>query len=245
MPNLTLFLDDGGVISDNSLRRTQWQPLIGDYFTPRLGATPEDWARANIQVMEAVFARDAWQARLERYPDYLTFQRDYLLEWLSSMCRIIGVPVPPDPEAIHLAEQATAWIIPQVIAPQPGSPDAVRHLHSLGDTLYTASGESEADLAGYLGALGIHQLFTTLYGVDIVNTLKSGPRYYRNIFAHAGVDPSTVLVVDDNPHPLAWAGEVGARTILIGPHQPLQTPNFLTTLPSLSHLPTYLSTIST
>jgi phosphoglycolate phosphatase-like HAD superfamily hydrolase len=51
-----------------------------------------------------------------------------------------------------------------------------------------------------------------LYGPDVVNTPKEGPRYYTRIFADAGVDPCDAIVVDDFPDALAWARAAGART---------------------------------
>ncbi len=94
--------------------------------------------------------------------------------------------------------------------------EAIHQLHAQGYTLHTASGTSSRELAGYLEGMGVLECFGRLYGPDLVNTLKSGPRYYARIFADAGVSPSEALVVDDSAKALGWAAEVGARTILIG-----------------------------
>ena len=38
MPRIEhIFLDDGGVINDNSLRAVQWPRLVGEHFSKRLG----------------------------------------------------------------------------------------------------------------------------------------------------------------------------------------------------------------
>ena len=42
-----LFLDDGGVLNDNSLRAPEWLRLIGEFMPARMGGTSEQWARAN------------------------------------------------------------------------------------------------------------------------------------------------------------------------------------------------------
>ncbi len=239
---LTLLIDDGGVMSDNSLRAPQWQRLVGQYLAPRLGSTPEAWAAANVTVIQSFFAPGAWQARQLKYNDYITFQYDYNLEWLTSMCTILGIPSPPPDQAVALAEETYAWILPQVNAPIPCSPETIRHLHSLGHTLYTASGESEADLRAYTTTYNTNHCFTRLYGTDIINTLKSGPLFYTRLFHHASIDPANALILDDSPFAVAWAIEAGARAILISStnHDP-GAPYPI--LPSLSHLPPYLTNL--
>ncbi len=50
-----IFLDDGGLISDNDARGPQWRRFLGEFFPPILGGTPEQWAAANVQVMDSYF----------------------------------------------------------------------------------------------------------------------------------------------------------------------------------------------
>jgi hypothetical protein len=38
-----VFLDDGGVLNDNERRAPEWRRLLGEFFAPRLGGTPEAW----------------------------------------------------------------------------------------------------------------------------------------------------------------------------------------------------------
>jgi len=38
-----VFLDDGGVLNDNDRRAVEWRRLLGEFFAPRLGGTPEAW----------------------------------------------------------------------------------------------------------------------------------------------------------------------------------------------------------
>src|SRR5215208_5220588 len=109
MPRYTLFLDDGGVISDNCLRPPQWQRLVGEFFPPLLGGSPGAWAEANRKVAEGMFQGGAWERRLAEAPDYSSFERPYMLDWLWGMCDAVGVPRPPEGEALDLARRGTAW----------------------------------------------------------------------------------------------------------------------------------------
>ena len=52
---LELFLDDGGVLNDNSLRGPEWLRLIGEFMPARLGGTAEQWASANRVVFSQVW----------------------------------------------------------------------------------------------------------------------------------------------------------------------------------------------
>jgi FMN phosphatase YigB (HAD superfamily) len=88
-------------------------------------------------------------------------------------------------------------------------------LHARGHRLHTASGESSADLEGYLTGMGVRDCFGTLYGTDVVSTLKMGTQFYTRIFAHAGIAPEQALVADDSPLAVAWVAQVGAQAVLV------------------------------
>ena len=60
MIRLVVFLDDGGVMSDNRLRGVQWQRLVGEFFVPLLGGTHEAWANANLVVASRLFDPDSF-----------------------------------------------------------------------------------------------------------------------------------------------------------------------------------------
>jgi HAD superfamily hydrolase (TIGR01509 family) len=212
----TIFLDDGGVLNDNAVRAIQWQHLIGEFFVPVLGGDREAWARANYAVISGIFEPSNWRARLRASPDYTAFTRRYRLDWLASMCELVGVPMPPEHEALVLAERAERWIVPQVDAAVPGATETVRLLHDSGYRLFTASGASSRDLDEYLRGMGARECFERLYGPDLIETFKEGPEFFARVFADAGVPAEDSLVVDDSPLALGWAAEVGATTVLVG-----------------------------
>ncbi|HMA37609.1 MAG TPA: HAD family hydrolase [Chloroflexia bacterium] len=233
---VVVFLDDGGVMSDNARRAPQWQCLVGEYFAPILGGTPTAWAEANRVLTARLFDPAAWQARLQAAPDYASFDRRYQLDWLGGMCGLLGIPAPPEAEGRELARRATAYITERVRAAFPAAVPAIRTLHHAGIPLHTASGESSADLAGYLTGMGVRECFGHLYGPDLINTLKNGPAYYTRIFAAAGVAPADALVVDDNPQAAAWAQAAGARVVLVCPGPHLEAgPAWV--IPTLAELP--------
>ncbi len=216
MTHWTLFLDDGGVMNNNRLRGPQWQRLVAEFFVPRLGGTPEAWAKANWIVMDTLLEPTAWRERLQSARDYHHFDRMYQLDWLKGMCAVVGIPAPSDEECYRLACQAAASITRRVHSAFPGAVDAIRALHQRGYPLYTASAESSTDLAGYLEGMGVRDCFQRLYGPDLINTFKNGPDYYERLFADAGVHPGEALVVDDTPQAIGWARQAGARAILVG-----------------------------
>jgi FMN phosphatase YigB (HAD superfamily) len=236
MKHPVIFLDDGGVMSDNNVRAPQWQRLVSEYFVPILGGTPEAWAAANHEVIGGFFRPGAWSERLQAAANYESFEYAYLRDWIMGMCRLVGVKCPPEEDAIALARRASESIPPKIKADIPGSVDAVRLLKRRGYTLHTASGGSSSDLRGYLDAMGVLNLFTRLYGPDLVDALKVSPKFYRRIFADSGTVPSDALVVDDSPEALEWAAEVGARTVLVSPNATGPRAETVT-IHSLSELP--------
>jgi HAD superfamily hydrolase (TIGR01509 family) len=213
-----LFIDNGGVMSDNSRLRQNWPPMVGEFFASRLGGTAEAWADANRAVIADVFARSyfalpqtAWDSARD---SVLAETNLYFLDWLRSMCREMGLEGPvSDASCIEMAWEADAWIRPQARALFPGVERAIAEL-AAGFTLFTASDGLSFQLADRLGA-GIAGFFQCLYGTDIVNTPKQAPDFHDRIFAHAGVDPASALVVDDSPEVLRRAQKLGVFTVLV------------------------------
>lgn len=216
MRRLVVFLDDGGVMNDNRSRASQWQPLVAEALAPVLGGRYEAWIKANRVVMERMFDPEAWESRIQAATTYAEFDRAYLLDWLGDMCELVGVPMPPDKEALDIASRVNASIPRRIRSAFPGAVDAIRELHGRGYQLHTASGESSADLAGYLTGMGVLDCFGRLYGPDLVDTLKGRPDYYPRVFSDAGVSPADAVVVDDNASVLMSAAQIGARTVLVG-----------------------------
>jgi beta-phosphoglucomutase-like phosphatase (HAD superfamily) len=211
-----LFIDDGGVLNDNSLRGPEWRRLIGDYMPQRLGGTAHQWSEANLLVFPQLWSR--LQAKIADFPTYSDFQHAYDIGWIGGMCKYIGIPTPPDAEAVLLAREVATYAGLHARAAIHGAAEAVHLLRRSGYRLHTASGTPSWELEGIVTRMGIRHEFTTLYGPDLVDHVKSGPEYYGRIFSHAAVDPDEVLVVESCPQCCGWAAEAGARTVLVDPN---------------------------
>jgi HAD superfamily hydrolase (TIGR01509 family) len=244
MTQLVVFLDDGGVINDPPTRREQWYPLVGEFFVPRLGGAPEAWSAANRQVITRMLDRHSLEARVRAAPEYKSYDPRYKIDWLRWMCEIVGVPAPAaDEDCVALSTAAYHHITRKVRSALPGAVEAIQTLRRRGYVLHTASGESSEELDGYLEGTGVRDCFDRLYGPDLVDTVKDGPRFYERIFADAGVAPRDALVVDDNPAAARWAAEVGAKSVLVGPSS---TPDAsaIPRLGSLAELPALVERLS-
>ncbi len=211
-----LFLDDGGVLNSNALRQPQWKRLVGEYLSPRLGGSPDDWAEANSTTIGGVFQRQ--QERLAGWHEGRSYIAELVLtdiDWLTSMCEKVGIPTPPSSQVATLSREANDWIRSRVIAGFPGVADTVRELAAT-YSLNVSSGGASYELSQYLRTLDIDEsIFGRLYGADLVNWPKLGPEYYRRIFANAGVAGASCSVVDDHAECLEWAREAGAFTVHI------------------------------
>ena len=231
-----IFLDDGGVMNDNHVRGPQWQQMVGEYFPPLLGGAAEAWAAANRAYMRAMFDPTQWEARLQAFTDYHSWDAAYQLDWINGMCAIVGVPAPAAEDAVELAHQASAHIIARVRSALPGAASAILALHAAGHTLHTASGESSRELNGYLQSMGVRHCFGRLYGPDLIDIPKNGPSYFTRLLADCAVTPETALIVDDTPNVMAWITKAGARPLLVNPAAPLTE----SSIPALAHLPAWL-----
>jgi HAD superfamily hydrolase (TIGR01509 family) len=237
---LTLFFDDGGVMNDNSLRGPQWRRFVAEFFVPLLGGTADAWSEANGEIMQRILSPENILARMRAATDYADFDWHYHLDWLRGMCEFVGVATQPEDECVQLAHRANAFIIPRVQSALPGVVDTIRLLSHQGYTLHTASGESSADLAGYLGGMGIRDCFGRLYGPDLVDALKISPIYYEHIFADLGISPSDALIIDDTPGVINWAIQSGARAVLISDDPSYAETETLFRCKSVTELPALL-----
>jgi beta-phosphoglucomutase-like phosphatase (HAD superfamily) len=212
---LRLFIDDGGVLNDNSLRGPEYLRLIGEYMPPRMGGTAEQWAEANRLVFPGV-----WEKLQRRLPDVSSheeFQRMHAIEWMTAMCARVGIAVPPDDHAMALHKDLSIFVAERANSAITGAAGAVLALDRAGYTLYTASGTPSWELRGIMAKMGIAQTFTRLYGPDLVDHVKFGPSFYQKVFAHAGVAPSMALVIESDSECCRWASEAGARSFWIDP----------------------------
>lgn len=210
-----LFIDDGGVMNDNRPRERQWQKLVAEYFVPVLGGTHEKWEEANRLILKQLLSQ-TFDKPSFKVADYKVFNRNWQLEWLRGMASHVNVTVPKDDdECIVMADASNVYVTHRVHSAFPGAIDAINKFNGAGLKLFTASGERSLELDGYLTAMGVRKKFLTLYGPDLVDKFKDDAQYYKAIFLHSGIDPSSALVIDDRPDYLQLARSVGASTCLI------------------------------
>lgn len=210
---ISIFFDDGGVMSDNTRKGEQWKDLIARYFVPRYGGIAEEWRETNhrtvILLMEKVKELIDKKIDLE-FKKYKAFEYE---TWINVMFDKLRIERPPKKDYSKIYREAEEWITPQIKADIKGIVEIIKQLNSEGYILHTASGETSWVLKNYLVGMGILDYFTNLYGPDLVGMMKGGAEYYRRIFSHAQVPPSSVIVIDDNPKLLQLVEQFGAYAI--------------------------------
>ena len=226
-------------MNDNTRRGAQWQRLVGEYLSPRLGGSLQAWGEANKVVAEREFRlyKEHYWGTGEL--DFLAFREQSNRDWLVGMTEMVGVDTPEGDECLRLARETYGFVTRRVRSAYPGAVDAIRQLHTTGYPLYTASGEDSESLEGYLEGMGVRDLFCTLYGPDLVNTAKEAPEYYTRIFEDAGVEPGEAVVVDDSPVVVVWASKAGATAVLVSAEDEGTGP----VIRSLAALPTFLASL--
>jgi len=237
-----IFLDHGGVITDNDRRAAGWRRLVGEFLSPRLGGEPRQWGDANSEV----FGRQ-WQ-RFEEFvarrpiPGYHNFLETPIERerWLREMCEQVGVPAPDFDGCVALARETEAYVVPRIRADYPGAAGAIRALHTDGYVLGTASGDPSSDLERHLSGMGVRECFTLpLYGPDLLRIFKHEQRYYEGIFAETKVNPAQALVVDNDASQLDLAAATGAHTVFVANDGAAPSETH-TTIRALAELPTLL-----
>jgi FMN phosphatase YigB (HAD superfamily) len=209
-PVRAVFLDDGGVLNDNERRAPEWRRLLGEFFAPLLGGTPEAWGEANRVVFDGIW-RD-WQSLLnsgaEAGPDWWPAQDP---RWLAGMCEGVGVPVPADVDGTVKA--CRRHVMARIDCAYPDAAAAMQAMRDRGITLHLASGGRTDELEPYMRRMGVWELIGKPYGVDLLGVSKTGPRYYERIAEDSGVDRREAIVVDDSATVLEWADATGFRAV--------------------------------
>jgi HAD superfamily hydrolase (TIGR01509 family) len=206
---LAIFLDAAGVLLDSDAMPTQWRRLCGEFFAPRLGGDPGAWASANAWAAERMWAR----YRDPKGTPNETHMRLRRL-WLREMCERVGVVAPRNSSELVL--EAHGWICERVTAPLPGAALAVRALKAAGYRLFTSTGQPSWEIAGYLRAMGLRDLFEErTYGSDLVDRWKTSSAFFTRILEDAGVAPRDAVAVDDAPRCTAFARRAGMQTFLV------------------------------
>lgn len=220
MPRRTLLVDYHGVISDGERLPAEWRRILGEFLTPRFGATPEVWAEANPHALARSLERMRARTTDPSSAQYEEFRRFDRIEWLRDMLLFAGTRVPDDDELDMVAREATRYVPPRTRATVPGAADALRALYRRGFVLFTASGDDAENLRGYLRGLGADGLFRETYGADLLGVPKDGPLFYAALLAHAAIDPADAVVIDDDAWRLDWARTLGMETVLVGDKDP-------------------------
>jgi FMN phosphatase YigB (HAD superfamily) len=205
-----VFLDDGGVLNDNDRRAPEWRRLLGEFFAPRLGGTPEAWGEANRAVFAGIW-RD-WERLRDRGEEVgIDWWPSQNPRWLAAMCARVGVPVPAD--VVGTVQASHAYVMAHIECAYPDAAPAMRAMRARGLTLHLASGGQTYELEPYMRRMGVWELIDRPYGTDLLGVNKTSRRYYERIVAHSGVDPGEAVVVDSHAEPLEWADAVGFRTV--------------------------------
>ncbi len=203
-----LFLDDGGVMNDNSRRSVQWQQLVETYFGSRFGGS--DWTRANEKAL--VIEMDMFRDFLTKNggKEFNAFQKEMDYIWLKTMFDHVRISVPPKEEAIRITREAIRWITPRVRSSINGVKETIPLLSQM-MVIHTASNEDSEMLRGYLSGMRLLSYFDRLYGPDLIDFAKGSWSYYDKIFELE--KPELAIVVDDKEECLDFAEEAGTIVV--------------------------------
>ena len=208
-----VFFDDEEVMNDNRLRVIQWQKMIGDYFSPKFGGEPHQWAEGNVEFIHEIVAEYNINLEEERLSDYQAFHSDYIHRWITSMFDYVGIESPPKEKYRGIYFEVVDTVTPNVKASFPGVIDSIKVLHKLELKLYTSSAEHSKELKGYLRGMRVEGYFENFYGPDLINTHKADESFYEAIFNDIGLDPKRAIVIDDKTRFLECAQKLGANVI--------------------------------
>ncbi|MFX0023835.1 MAG: HAD family hydrolase [Candidatus Hermodarchaeota archaeon] len=219
-----IFFDDGNTLIDNKIRGKQWQQLIGEYFSPRFGSTPESWGVANLELTKD-FGGEEVPKLLYNNKDktFKEFIEWFIEKWINEMFDFVGIKRPEKELYRKIYYGASEYVASRVKAAFPGVKESIKDLYHKGYNLYLASGTESTELNFYYEAMEIKHFLKKLYGPDLINILKVDESYYIAIFKDLGIKPNQAIFVEDKPYYLNIVEKVGANVVqacLTGKYEP-------------------------
>ena len=144
---------------------------------------------------------------------YQDFQEIENTIWIEHMFDTMDIPFPPKSDYFKIAIEVEDFIAPKIKSDYPNIIETVKLLYKEGYTINTASGANSRLLNLYLNGMDIRECFTTLYGSDLINTMKVSKEYYMKIFTREALNPENVIIIDDSVKMLTMAKQLGANVI--------------------------------
>ena len=236
----SIYVDDGGVIQDNTERGRQWDIYLPQYLVQRFGGDHSSWAAANTEMLKRFMPKIVSGQGPNQEQSFTARRRRVRIEWTRALLEHAGfAPPDSDDECYQIQVDYTEYVTKRVRAAAPGAVSALRRLASAGYQLRTASGTESDHLQMILASLGIEELFLKTYGPDLIETDKSSPHFYKRIIEDSGVEAASALFLDDTESAVSRIVETGATACLIADTPPDTTRASLV-LPGLERLPSAL-----
>jgi FMN phosphatase YigB (HAD superfamily) len=206
-----IFFDMYGTLADNRNMRPCYAAALGRIMASRFGGAPDAWAQANLQI---IADWDSYFADLNLSGDHGIedmWEGEYRVT--RALFRLTGTPEPDKPVITALSRELPGLVASACDVLFPEAAEVLRALHERGLALGIASHAFENQARGVLQAGGALELFSApIWGVDAAEQFEKDANFYRRLALAARADPSSCLVVDDQPAPLWGAREAGMRT---------------------------------
>jgi len=125
-----IFFDDGDTLNDNKIRGKQWQELIGEYFSPRFGSTPESWGTANLELTKDFGGAGVPKLLYDnRNKTFKMFIEWFIEKWINEMFDFVGIKRPDKEMYKKIYYGASEYVASRVKAAFPGVSESIKDLY--------------------------------------------------------------------------------------------------------------------
>ncbi len=238
-----LFLDFDDTVSNSKKHAQQYVSELSYLLSRDFGEAPEDWSPFIGQELSRLMERytQVWTAKpVSGFKDWVERER---VVAANAVFFQMGKEYSSD-ENLPFSEylsQIQFDALTGTNALFEGVYESLQQIHERGVRIHMASSqESEYLRASVLGA-GLDAFVERMFGPDLVDCPKEGTEYYKRIFDTCEIPANRAIVIDDQPHCLDWAEEVGARVIQSTLIDAAIAPEFPVALSNWSDLPLLLN----
>ncbi len=208
-----ILFDEGNVLNNNTQREYKYYKALGEYMVNLYGGESNRWIEISSQYFDkfVIMCKEILSRGDIFYND--TFIRNHMINWSKALFAGYNLSIPNDQELVKFFKESTKKICPQAIAPPKGIIDVLSTLYNNGFNICTSSTKLSFELKEILSGMKVDLFFQTLYGPDLIHCGKFSSDFYRKIIDDKKMNPSNVIVVDDNPIFLEMAKPIGITTI--------------------------------
>lgn len=210
-----VFLDLYRVLADPDWMQQQYRRRMADILQRRYGVPIERGLRIHDESYDLYTQEgerlDAMHMFIGHGEKWVEAVQNFEANNIKRIFAMAGLPPPDDP--IRFAPQLEEEIVLGADAIYPDVRPALKEMKAEGHRIFMSTNATRSNAESALIGGGIRDMFDNIIVMEVAESKKDRPHYWKRTFEYTGVCPAEAVVVDDVVSYLDIAGEMGMRGV--------------------------------